>query len=206
MLPRLLILIPLRIARSSARSRRQLIPSFIHNHADIQTQKKSWIDSEYIPKAARPYLHLARADKQVGTTLLFWPCLWSIALAAPAGSLPHIATSLQFAVGAVIMRSAGCIINDMWDRDFDKHVERTKNRPLASGDISMNKAMLFLAAHLSAGLGILLSLNTASVQLGFLVMPMVIGYPLMKRFTNWPQLFLGMTFNWYAQLFSAVVI
>ena len=193
MLSRVLILSPSYIGGRSTRQRLSLL---VHNQIRRSIQSKSWIDSDLIPGKVRPFLRLARADKQVGTSLLYWPCLWSIALAAPVGSLPDVITSVQFAVGAVVMRSAGCIINDMWDRDFDKHVERTKRRPLASGEITMKDAVMFLAAHLTAGLGILLSLNTASIKLGFLVMPMVVGYPLMKRFSNWPQLFLGMTFNW----------
>jgi 4-hydroxybenzoate polyprenyltransferase len=193
MLSRLLILSPSYVGRRTTRQRLSLL---FHSQLGRSMQSKSWIDSEIIPKKFRPFLHLARADKQVGTTLLYWPCLWSIALAAPVGSFPDVITSVQFAFGSVIMRSAGCIINDMWDRDFDKHVERTKSRPLASGEITTNDAVIFLAAHLTAGLGILLSLNTASIKLGLLVMPMVVAYPLMKRFSNWPQFFLGMTFNW----------
>ena len=166
---------------------------------------KSWIELDSIPKKIKPYLRLARADKQVGTALLFWPCLWSIALAAPQGTYPDPITSLKFAVGALIMRSAGCIINDMWDRDFDKYVERTKDRPLASGEITMQNAILFLGLNLSAGLGILTSLNMSCIQLGFMIMPMVIAYPAMKRFTYFPQLFLGMTFNWGALMGWAAV-
>jgi 4-hydroxybenzoate polyprenyltransferase len=88
-----------------------------------------------MPAKLRPYLHLIRADKQVGTLLLLWPCWWSIALAAPMGQLPDLVILSKFSLGALLMRSAGCIINDMWDRDFDKHVERTKTRPLASGEL-----------------------------------------------------------------------
>jgi 4-hydroxybenzoate polyprenyltransferase len=101
-------------------------------------------------------------------------------------------------VGAIVMRGAGCTINDMWDRDFDKHVERTKNRPLASGQVSMPEAFGFLGLQLSCGLGVLLSLDQSCIALGLASMPLVVAYPLMKRLTNWPQLVLGLTFNWGA--------
>jgi UbiA prenyltransferase family len=88
----------------------------------------SWIDtSRWIPEKTRPYLHLARVDKQVGTLLLLWPCFWSVALAAPIGSLPEISAVVKFAAGAFVMRGAGCTINDLWDKDFDKYVERTRS-------------------------------------------------------------------------------
>jgi len=146
----------------------------------------------------KPFLHLARADKQVGTLLLLWPCCWSTALAAPIGSLPDFLLMGKFAIGAFVMRGAGCTINDMWDKDFDKHVERTKNRPLASGMVSMQQAFAFLGVQLTCGLGVLLSLDQSCIPLGLASMPLVVAYPLMKRFTNWPQLVLGLTFNWGA--------
>ena len=159
----------------------------------------SWLDkSTTIPASWKPFLHLARADKQVGTLLLLWPCCWSTALAAPLGSLPDVLLMGKFAVGALVMRGAGCTINDMWDRDFDKHVERTKNRPIASGAVTMPQAFAFLGAQLSCGLGVLLSLDQSCLMLGMASMPLVVAYPLMKRLTNWPQLVLGLTFNWGA--------
>ena len=159
----------------------------------------SWIDtSPVIPAALRPYLHLARADKQVGTLLLLWPCLWSVSLAAESGCLPDFYQMGKFAVGAVVMRSAGCTINDLWDKDFDKHVERTRARPLASGQLSVPQALTFLGLQLACGLGVLVSFNTPTIILGLCSMPLVVAYPLMKRFTNWPQLVLGCTFNWGA--------
>lgn len=137
-------------------------------------------------------------DKQVGTMLLLWPCIWSTALAAPLGSLPDPMLLAQFTVGALVMRGAGCTINDLWDKDFDKHVERTKSRPLASGDLTVNQALAFLAGQLTCGLGVLLSLNPESILLALASMPLVVAYPLMKRFTDFPQLVLGLTFNWGA--------
>jgi 4-hydroxybenzoate polyprenyltransferase len=112
---------------------------------------------------------------------------------------------MLFGTGALIMRSAGCTINDMWDKDFDKQVERTNKRPLASGTITYPQAWGFLAAQLSAGLGILLQLNWYSVALGASSLGLVAAYPLMKRVTYWPQAFLGLTFNYGAILGWAAV-
>ena len=137
-------------------------------------------------------------DKQVGTMLLLWPCMWSAALAAPMGCFPDPVLLAKFVVGAVVMRGAGCTINDLWDKDFDKHVERTKSRPLARGDVTVPQALAFLGGQLTCGLGVLLSLNPESVVLALASMPLVVIYPLMKRFTDWPQLVLGLTFNWGA--------
>lgn len=96
------------------------------------------------------------------------------------------------------MRGAGCTINDLWDKDFDKHVERTKSRPLASGALSTKQALAFLGLQLTAGFSVLVSLNAECILLSLASMPLVVAYPLMKRFTNWPQLVLGLTFNWGA--------
>jgi 4-hydroxybenzoate polyprenyltransferase len=119
---------------------------------------KSWIDI-HVPAKIQPYLKLIRLDKPIGSMVLLWPCWWSIGLAGSAGHLPDMKMLGLFGAGAVIMRGAGCIINDMWDRDFDKKVERTKVRPLAAGQLSMRQATVWLGANLSAGLAILLSLN-----------------------------------------------
>ena len=159
----------------------------------------SWIDTNpWIPAVVRPYLHLARADKQVGTMLLLWPCCWSTALAAPSGALPDMLLLGTFALGALVMRGAGCTINDLWDQDYDKHVERTKHRPLASGQLTTNQALMFLGGQLTVGSGVLMSFDTTCVALGLCSMPLVVLYPLCKRFTNWPQLVLGLAFNWGA--------
>lgn len=152
------------------------------------------------PKQLQPYLKLMRIDKPIGSWLLFWPCGWSIASAAPPGCIPDLYTLALFGTGAFIMRGAGCTINDMWDRDIDKKVVRTANRPLVNGDIMMPQAWTFLFAQLSAGLAVLLQLNWYSVILGASSMLLVVSYPLMKRVTYWPQLVLGFTFNWGALL------
>ena len=106
---------------------------------------------------------------------------------------------------AGLNRSAGCTINDLWDRDLDRRVARTKERPLASGELGTTQAIAFLGGQLTLGLGVLLSLNTECIKLGFAVMPLVVAYPLMKRYTDWPQAVLGLTFNWGAIMGWAAV-
>lgn len=147
-----------------------------------------------------PYARLMRVDRPIGSWLLFWPCGWSIALSAPAGCWPDPWMLALFGTGAFIMRGAGCTINDMWDRDIDGKVARTKSRPLVAGELSPADAWFFLGAQLGVGLLILLELNWYSIVLGASSLGLVIIYPLMKRVTHWPQLVLGMTFNWGALL------
>uniref|UniRef100_A0A8D0F6M8 4-hydroxybenzoate polyprenyltransferase n=1 Tax=Strix occidentalis caurina TaxID=311401 RepID=A0A8D0F6M8_STROC len=126
-----------------------------------------------------------------GTWLLYLPCTWSIALAAEPGCLPDWHTLSLFGIGAVLMRGAGCTINDMWDRDYDKKVVRTASRPLAAGEISTFQSFVFLGGQLSLALCVLLCLNYYSIILGAASLSLVITYPLMKRITYWPQLVLG---------------
>ncbi|XP_061586084.1 4-hydroxybenzoate polyprenyltransferase, mitochondrial [Cololabis saira] len=157
------------------------------------------------PAHLRPYLRLMRLDKPIGTWLLYLPCAWSIAMAAEPGCLPDLGMMALFGTGALLMRGAGCTINDMWDKDFDKQVARTASRPIASGEISQMQALVFLGGQLSLALGVLLCLNYYSIALGAASLSLVITYPLMKRVTYWPQLVLGLTFNWGALLgWSAV--
>jgi 4-hydroxybenzoate polyprenyltransferase len=153
------------------------------------------------PASWRPYLMLARVDRPVGTWLLLWPCLWSITLGSKLDAAPSefiIKIAALFCLGAVLMRAAGCVINDLWDQDIDKQVARTQARPLASGALSRKQALVFLAALLVFSLGILLQMNFLTICLGVSSMALVIAYPVMKRITWWPQLFLGLTFNWGA--------
>lgn len=150
-----------------------------------------------------PYLRLMRLDKPVGIWLLFYPCAWSLALAS--GGFIDIWKLLLFAVGAVLMRSAGCIVNDIADREFDAQVERTKTRPLASGELSVKQAVFLLIILLAASLGVAISLGWQVIFWSALSLPLVAIYPLMKRFTWWPQLFLGLTFNWGALMGWAAV-
>jgi len=153
-----------------------------------------------LPSPLQPYLRLARLDKPIGTWLLFWPCGWSLCLASPAGQLPDLTMLSIFGVGAFVMRGAGCTINDMWDKNIDKAVERTRDRPITSGQVTMFDALVFLGGQLGIGLLILLQLNWYSVLLGAASMGLVVTYPLMKRFTYYPQFILGLAFNWGALL------
>ena len=146
--------------------------------------------------ALSPYLRLMRLHQPTGIWLLLWPCWWSIALAS--GGKPDIALLALFGLGAVLMRSAGCIINDIWDRNVDCEVERTKHRPLASGELNTLQAFALFVVLLGLSLLIALRLNQLTVILAFLSLILVVIYPLMKRITWWPQAFLGLTFNWGA--------
>jgi 4-hydroxybenzoate polyprenyltransferase len=147
-----------------------------------------------LPEAARPYAVLIRLDRPIGTWLLFLPGLWGIALAGAPWPDPWLVA--LFAVGAVVMRGAGCVINDLWDREIDRRVARTAARPLASGAVTPLRALVFLAVLLSAGLLILLQLHPLAIALGVVSLLPIAVYPLMKRVTWWPQAFLGVTFNW----------
>ena len=149
-----------------------------------------------LPSPLQPFLRLARLDKPIGTWLLFWPCGWSLCLATPAGQMPDLTMLTIFGVGAFVMRGAGCTINDMWDKNIDKEVERTRDRPITSGQVSMFDALVFLGGQLGVGLLILLQLNWYSVLLGAASMGLVVTYPVMKRFTYYPQFVLGLAFNW----------
>lgn len=149
------------------------------------------------------YLELMRLDKRVGIYLILWPCLWSIAIAAK-GTFPYI-TYLLFIVGAVVMRGAGCVINDIMDVKIDALVERTKKRPLPSGRIKIAHAYIFLALLLTIGAAILYQFNNTTRLLGLLIIVPIFLYPLMKRITYWPQAFLGLTFNWGALMGAAAI-
>ncbi|KAL2492709.1 4-hydroxybenzoate polyprenyltransferase [Abeliophyllum distichum] len=170
----------------------------------IRKIDQSWID-EYLPEKARPYARLARLDKPIGTWLLAWPCMWSITMAAVPGSLPDFKMMVLFGSGALLLRGAGCTINDLLDQDIDRKVERTRSRPVASGILTPFQGLCFLAFQLSLGLGILLQLNNFSRVLGASSLLLVFSYPLMKRVTFWPQAYLGLTFNWGALLGWAAV-
>lgn len=145
-----------------------------------------------------PYLRLMRLHQPVGIWLLLWPCWWSATLASFAVPLPK--TLFLFALGAILMRSAGCVVNDIIDRDLDKHVERTRLRPLASGELSIRQAfvLLFILCLLSLTVAMMLGIEVTSWAAASLIL--IVAYPWMKRITWWPQLFLGLTFNWGALL------
>lgn len=159
--------------------------------------RDTWVD-RLAPAAARPYLRLARYDKPAGSWLLFWPCAWSVALAADPGGAPDLALLALLGAGSVVMRGAGCTVNDLWDRDVDRRVARTTGRPLASGELSARQGVAFLGVQLAAGLGVLLCLAPAAQAVAVCSLPLVALYPLAKRVTNWPQAVLGLTFNWGA--------
>lgn len=148
-----------------------------------------------------PYLRLMRLHQPVGIWLLLWPCWWSLALANETSP----AVFALFALGAVLMRAAGCIINDMADRRLDAQVERTKNRPLASGELSMRQAAALLSLLLALAFAVALALGPAALLWAVLALPLVALYPFMKRISWWPQLFLGLTFNWGALMGWAAV-
>ncbi len=158
----------------------------------------NWVD-RLAPQKLRPWLRLMRADRPIGGWLLLWPCWWSAALAARAvGELPDIVLLVLFAIGAFAMRSAGCIYNDIIDRDLDARVARTRARPLASGQVSIGEAIALGGALCAIGLAVLLQFNAFAIALGFCSVGIVLIYPLMKRVTFWPQAVLGLAFSWGA--------
>ena len=163
---------------------------------------ENWVD-RYAPASARPYMRLARLDRPIGTWLLLLPGWWSIALAADGW--PDLKLMLLFAIGALVMRGAGCTYNDIVDRDFDGRVERTRLRPIPSGAVSVRAAWAFLVAQCLAGLAVLLSLSPTAIALGFASLLLIAIYPFMKRITYWPQFVLGLAFNWGALMGYAAV-
>ncbi len=154
--------------------------------------RDGWVAS--LPDAVRPYARLARLDRPIGTWLLLFPCWWGLALARSLDLWLYLA----FGLGAVLMRGAGCTLNDIADRDLDRRVARTATRPLAARDITVWQAVAFMGGLLGASLAILLRLDRAAIELGVLVLVLVVIYPFMKRVTWWPQFFLGLAFNWGA--------
>ena len=164
-------------------------------HTDIVAT--GWVAR--LPRSWLPYLLLARVDRPIGIWLLFLPGLWGILLSGPA--LREAARLIVlFAIGGQVMRAAGCVVNDLWDRDIDRKVVRTAGRPLASGMVRPRQALVFLAALLLAGLAILLQLNALALALGAASLLLVALYPLAKRVTWWPQLMMGFTFGFGAPL------
>ena len=174
---------------------------FTEGFTDIR--RWNWI--ERLPSAVRPYIYLARLDRPIGWWLLLLPGWISIALVSPALGGQTLWLFLLFFIGAVIMRGAGCVINDLWDRDLDRQVERTAARPIASGQIEAEDAVIFLVLLLLMGLAILVMLPPLAIFLGLLSLPLIAAYPFMKRITWWPQAFLGITFNFGALMGAAAV-
>jgi 4-hydroxybenzoate polyprenyltransferase len=162
----------------------------------------NWVDA-YAPAFARPYLRLSRADRPIGTWLLLIPCWWGLALAIIWDQTPRwedawIAAGC--AIGAFLMRGAGCTWNDISDRDIDAKVARTRSRPIPSGQVSVRQAAVWMVLQSLLALAILLTFNRAAISLGVLSLFLVTIYPFAKRFTWWPQVFLGLAFNWGALL------
>lgn len=155
------------------------------------------------PPRLQPYLRLMRLDRPIGTWLLYWPCVFGLVLGAAAESRPFgtfrdILYVILLAIGAIVMRGAGCAYNDIVDRDIDAAVARTRGRPIPSGAISVKQAWAFAAGLCLIGLAVLLTLNWTAVILGAASLLLVAAYPFMKRVTWWPQAWLGLTFNWGA--------
>ncbi|NVD37990.1 4-hydroxybenzoate octaprenyltransferase [Ensifer sp. HO-A22] len=158
-----------------------------------------------LPRALWPYAQLARWDRPIGWQLLMWPCLWSVALASGAAAATGQFSAGRFAfhcflfiAGAIAMRGAGCTFNDIIDHDIDMEVARTRSRPLPSGRVSRFQAKAFMVLQALVGLVILLQFNAFSISLGILSLGLVAIYPFAKRFTDWPQFFLGLAFSWGA--------
>ena len=156
--------------------------------------QRGWIDA--LPAGMQPYARLARLDRPAGSWLLFWPCAWGVALAD--GLVADWALILWFGLGSVAMRAAGCVWNDIIDRDLDAQVERTRARPVASGAISVKKALALAIGLSLIGLVVVLQLRPLAQLVAVASLGLVAAYPFMKRITWWPQAWLGLTFNWGA--------
>lgn len=184
------------------------------NSKVADAHQENWSD-KWLPLKFRPYARLMRLDRPVGVWLLLWPCFWGQILALSEIKIAQ--TSYSFStfsqikyvilcvVGAIIMRGAGCVYNDLVDYKYDTQVERTKSRPLPAGEITKAQATKFLVGLLFAGLLVLIQFNWFTIFVGATSLVLVAIYPWMKRFTHWPQAFLGLTFNWGALVgFTAV--
>lgn len=165
----------------------------------IDAPALNWVD-RWAPERWRPYLRLGRFDRPAGTWLLLFPCWWSLSLAQVASGQPYpnVGYLLLFAIGAAFMRASGCAYNDLVDRDIDAQVERTANRPLASGQISTLGAIAFIAITAFVGLLVLLNFDNFTIWLAIASLIIVASYPFAKRVTRYPQLVLGLAFNWGA--------
>jgi 4-hydroxybenzoate polyprenyltransferase len=159
----------------------------------------NWVE-RWLPAPLLPYAQLMRLDRPIGWWLLLIPCWWGLGLAALTTGPQAIQLwyATLFLAGAVIMRGAGCVINDIADRNFDGQVARTRSRPIPSGRVSVKQALVFLGLLLLAGLAILVQFNTLTILTGLASVAIIVIYPLMKRITYWPQAVLGLAFNWGA--------
>jgi 4-hydroxybenzoate polyprenyltransferase len=176
------------------------------NQTASDIPRGNWVD-QWLPAPTRPYVRLARFDRPIGTWLVLFPCWWSLALStinwANIEIILHL--FLMFGLGAIIMRGAGCCLNDIADRNLDGGVARTKDRPLPAGLINVKQASSFMVFLGSLGLIVLLQFNYFAIIIGVISIPLVAIYPFSKRYTYWPQFVLGLTFNWGALLGWAAV-
>ncbi len=165
----------------------------------IDAQSNNWVDL-YIPRRFRPYFKLSRLDRPIGSWLLIIPCWWGVFLSTNVDPNLLNGKSLYILVacyiGGLLMRGAGCTWNDLTDAKLDAKVLRTKNRPIPAGHVSKSQAFLWLILQCGLALGILVTFNRLAIILGFLSLITVVIYPFAKRFTYWPQFFLGLSFNW----------
>jgi len=175
------------------------MPPFRCNGADVQgftdIRREGWVAR--LPVGWRPYALLARLDRPIGSWLLVLPGYWAFALAAPSWA-EGLRLALLFSIGAIAMRGAGCVVNDLWDRDIDRRVERTRGRPLAAGTVTPRQAIGFLALLCLIGLLVLVQLNRAAILLGLAALLPIVLYPLAKRVIAMPQVILGGVFSWAA--------
>jgi 4-hydroxybenzoate polyprenyltransferase len=167
--------------------------------ARVADSTGNWVD-RIAPPRTRPYLRLARLDRPIGSWLLLMPCWWSAGLAAVHAGRPgpdpwHV---LLFFIGAFAMRGAGCTWNDIIDRDIDARVERTRSRPIPSGQVTVTEAVVFMVVQALVGLAVLLQFNGYTIAVGIASLGVVAVYPFMKRVTYWPQIVLGLAFSWGA--------
>ncbi len=167
----------------------------------IDAVPENWVDT-LAPEWSRGYLRLSRADRPIGTWLLLLPCWWGVLLAAATTELRlfDLWIIIGCAIGAFLMRGAGCTWNDITDRDFDAQVARTRSRPIPSGQVSVKQAVVWMILQALTAFLILITFNWAAIALGILALLPVAIYPFAKRFTWWPQVFLGIAFNWGALL------
>lgn len=162
----------------------------------------NWVDT-LAPPVTRPYLRLSRADRPIGTWLLLLPCWWAVLLSAASKDAlgwNGLWIMLGCTIGAFLMRGAGCTWNDITDRNIDGSVERTRSRPIPSGQVTVKQALVWMCLQALVAFAILLTFNTGAIALGVLSLALVCIYPFAKRFTWWPQVFLGLAFNWGALL------
>ncbi len=180
-----------------------IMPGRVPDGRVADAPAENWVD-RFAPAATRPYLRLSRADRPIGTWLLLLPCWWGIALAAladPAGfGLFDLWLAVACGLGAILMRGAGCTWNDLTDRNIDAGVARTRSRPLPSGQVTQRQAVLWMVVQALLAFGLLLTFPLPAILLGVASLALVAIYPFAKRFTWWPQIFLGLAFNWGAVL------